>query len=92
MVPKTCPWTQRTGVDAKLMQRTGLDGFTLTRLRRAFHQHVGVVIYAEKHRLATSGTAPRFKVMQKLIEDVLTLNQQAAWREYIGHNSHRPER
>jgi len=86
MAPKR-PWAQRTGVDAKVMQRTGLDEMTLLRLRRDFHQRVGVLIYAEKHKLATSGTAPRFKFMHTTMQDILTTDQQAAWQAHIEHST-----
>ncbi|HWI64364.1 MAG TPA: hypothetical protein VNT75_21195 [Symbiobacteriaceae bacterium] len=75
----------RTAVDAKLMERTGLDEFTLRRVRKVFLTRCGKLTYADKRALAEGGTVPRFSVMISVLRDSLDRQQWSTWLRYLEH-------
>ncbi len=76
----------RTAVDAKLMERTGLDEFSLRRLRKEFGNHFARMAYTEKRTLAEGGTCPRFTVMINVLRGLWDEDRWAAWLRYLEHS------
>lgn len=75
----------RTVVDAKLMERTGLDEFSLRRLRKEF---IGVncrMPYKERRALGEAGTIPRFRLMVDTMRSLWTDDRWATWLKYLEH-------
>lgn len=75
----------RTAVDSKLMERTGIDEFTLRRLRKEFMLTFNRMTYAEKRALAEGGTCPRFTVMISVMRGLWNLERWNAWLTYMEH-------
>ena len=76
----------RTAVDAKLMERTGLDEFTLRRVRRDFMRRVTKLTYADKRALTEGGTCPRFRLMITVLKESWDESSQTAWLRYLEHS------
>jgi hypothetical protein len=76
----------RTAVDAKLMERTGLDEFTLRRVRKDFMRRVTRLTYADKRALTEGGTCPRFRLMITVLKESWDESCQAAWLRYLEHS------
>lgn len=75
----------RTAVDAKLMERTGLDEFTLRRVRKEFLTRCGKMTYADKRALAEGGTVPRFRLMISVLQDSWDRERWNAWLRFLEH-------
>lgn len=75
----------RTAVDSKLMERTGIDEFSLRRLRKEFMLTFNRLTYAEKRALAEGGTCPRFTVMVSVMRGLWNLERWNAWLTYMEH-------
>lgn len=73
-------------MDTKLMERTGLDEFTLRRLRKEFMVRCNRLPYAEKRALAEGGTCPRFAFMNAVLRDLWTAERWTAWLRYLEHS------
>jgi hypothetical protein len=76
----------RTAVDAKLMERTGLDEFTLRRTRKEFMRRCDRLTYADKRALAEGGTCPRFRFMINLLRESWAAVQWNDWLRYLEHS------
>lgn len=76
----------RTAVDAKLMERTGLDEFTLRRLRREFMVRCTQLTYADKRALAEGGTCPRFRFMISVMRNLWDGERWEGWLAYLEHS------
>lgn len=76
----------RTAVDAKLMERTGLDEFTLRRVRKEFMGRCGKMTYADKRALAEGGTVPRFRIMIAVLRESWDSERWNAWLKYLEHS------
>lgn len=75
----------RTAVDAKLMERTNLDEFTLRRVRKEFMHRTDRMTYAEKRALAEGGTCPRFRLMVAVLRESWDADRWNAWLRYLEH-------
>jgi hypothetical protein len=75
----------RAAVDAKLMERTGVDEFSLRRLRREFLWRCHRLRYAEAVALNEGGTCPRFAMMVQVLRDLWSTERYNAWLRYIEH-------
>jgi len=75
----------RTAVDSKLLERTGMDEFTLRRLRKEFMLTFNRMSYAEKRALAEGGTCPRFTVMISVMRGLWDLERWDAWLTFMEH-------
>lgn len=76
----------RTAVDAKLMERAGIDEFTLRRVRREFMNRCSKMTYTDKRALAEGGTCPRFRVMISVLKDCFDQELWTAWLRYLEHS------
>lgn len=76
----------RTAVDAKLMERTGIDEFTLRRVRKEFMFRCTKMTYADKRALAEGGTVPRFRLMISVLRDCWDAQGWNAWLRYLEHS------
>jgi len=76
----------RTAVDVKLMERTGLDEFSLRRLRKEFVNRFGRMAYTEKRSLADGGTCPRFTLMIDVLRSLWSNARWEAWLQYLEHS------
>lgn len=77
----------RTAIDAKLMEKTGLDEFTLLRIRKAFVQEYERLPYKNKRLLGEGGTCPRFALMQNVLQQRLSDEAVGMWLRYLEHSS-----
>lgn len=77
----------RTAVDTKLMERTGIDEFSLRRLRKEFMQTCHRMAYMDRKALAEGGTCPRFRLMIKTMHDLWTDERWNAWLRYLEHSN-----
>lgn len=75
----------RTAVDAKLMERTGIDELSLRRVRKEFLNRIQRLTYLEKRSLAESGTYPRFRLMINALTDLWSEECWAGWLRYLEH-------
>lgn len=75
----------RTAVDTKLMEKTGLDEFTLRRVRKAFMTRCSKISYADKRALAEGGTCPRFRLMIDLLRTEWDETMWTSWLRYLEH-------
>lgn len=75
----------RTAVDAKLMERTGLDELSLRRLRKEFLVRSGKLTYLDRRALAEGGAAPRLQFMISVVNDLWTEERWNAWLQYLEH-------
>ena len=76
----------RTVVDTKLMERTGIDEFTLRKLRKEFSVHFAKLTYAQKLALTEGGTCPRFTLMIDLLGQVWPQEGWESWLRYLEHS------
>lgn len=76
----------RTAVDAKLLERTGLDEFTLRRVRKEFMSRCERLTYADKKALAEGGSVPRFRLMIGVLKDMWDSDRWNAWLKYLEHD------
>lgn len=76
----------RTAVDAKLLERTGLDEFSVRRLRKEFVQRYNRLSYTEKRALSEGGTCPRFTMMIEALRTVWGEGHWKAWLLYLEHS------
>jgi hypothetical protein len=79
------PHPTRTAVDAKLVEKTTLDEFSIRRLRKEFITHCGRLTYAEKRVLTEGGTVTRFRMMITTMADAWSEERQEAWLRYLEH-------
>jgi len=75
----------RTAVDSKLMERTGIDEFTLRRLRKEFMLTFNRMTHADKRALAEGGTCSRFTVMISVMRGLWNLERWNTWLAYMEH-------
>jgi len=75
----------RTAVDAKLMQRSGLDEVSLYRARRAFIQWWTKRSYKEKKVLTEGAVSLRFRRVAELLEQVWPREVWLRWLQYLEH-------
>lgn len=83
---KRNPHPTRTAVDAKLMERTALDEFTLRRVRKEFMRRADKLTYADKRALAEGGTCPRFRLMITVLRESWDETCWNAWLRYLEHS------
>ncbi|HLN60984.1 MAG TPA: hypothetical protein VK464_05475 [Symbiobacteriaceae bacterium] len=83
---KRNPHPTRTAVDAKLMERTALDEFTLRRVRKEFMRRADKLTYADKRALAEGGTCPRFRLMITVLRESWDETCWTAWLRYLEHS------
>lgn len=76
----------RTAVDEKLMERTGIDEFTLRRLRKEFMTKCARLTYADKRALAEGGTCPRLRYMISVMRDLWDDTRWNVWLRYLEHS------
>lgn len=86
MLSGRVPSPTRTAVDSKLMERTGLDEFSLRRLRKEFLLTFERMAFAEKKALAEGGTCPRFQVMIGVMRQLWSADRWDSWLEYMEHS------
>jgi len=67
------------------MERTGIDEFTLRRVRKEFMRRCNKMTYADKRALAEGGTIPRFQVMISVLRDLWNWERWNAWLRYLEH-------
>jgi hypothetical protein len=72
-------------VDAKLMERTGLDEFSLRRLRKEFMNVTRRMPYKERRAMCEAGTVPRFRLMVKTMRTLWTDERWVNWLTYLEH-------
>lgn len=80
------PHPTRTAVDHKLMERTGLDEFSLRRLRKEFMVRYNRLSYTEKRALGEGGTYPRFTLMITVMRQLWSAERWADWLQYLEHS------
>jgi hypothetical protein len=68
------------------MERTGIDEFTLRRLRKEFMFTFNRMTYADKRALAEGGTCPRFTVMISVMRGLWNAERWSAWLKYMEHS------
>lgn len=76
----------RTAVDAKLMERTGLDEFSLRRLRKGFMATCARMSYHDRLALKEGGIVCRFRLLVEVIRSHWPAELQAAWLQYLEHS------
>lgn len=76
----------RTGVDTKLIERSGLNEFAILRLRRELWRQTGRLTYAERLRLAEGGTVPRLRLLISIMHQVWDERTCALWLNYIDYS------
>jgi hypothetical protein len=76
----------KTAIDEKLMEKTGLDEFTLRRLRKLFAQRYLQLSYTDKRALSDGGTSQRFAFMTRLLRAELQQEAKEAWLRYLEHS------
>ncbi|MGE5674602.1 MAG: hypothetical protein ACM3XM_12165 [Mycobacterium leprae] len=76
----------RTVVDAKLMERTGLDEFSLRRLRKVFGQRLSKMSHAEREALADGCVHLRFQFMVNLLKELWPPEGWQDWLRYLGYS------
>lgn len=79
------PHPTRTAVDAKLLERTGIDEFSLRKLRKEFSTHFAKLTYAQKLALAEGGTCPRYSLMVDVLRSVWSQSTWENWLRYLEH-------
>lgn len=80
------PHPTRTAVDAKLMERTGIDEFSLRRVRKEFILRYNRMAFSEKRSLSEGGTCPRFTAMITVLRSLWLPDRWAAWLNYLEHS------
>lgn len=78
-------YTTRTAVDGQILERTGLDEFSLRRLRKAFAVRTSRLPWTEWKRLAEGGTCPRFQLMITVLRETWTDERWNQWLRYLEH-------
>lgn len=68
------------------MERTGLDEFTLRRVRKEFMNRCGKLTYADKRAMAEGGTVPRFRFMITILQEAWDQERWNAWLQYLEHS------
>jgi hypothetical protein len=68
------------------MEKTGLDEFSLRRLRKEFITTCSKLSYAEKRALAEGGTIPRFRLMITTMGNLWSEERWEAWLRYLEHS------
>lgn len=79
------PVHYRTAIDAKLMEKTGLDEFTLRRVRKLFMLRFARLSYGERRLLAEGGICVRFASLNGLLRRDLPREAWQAWLAYLEH-------
>ncbi len=77
----------RTAVDSKLLERTGLDEFTLRRVRKAFMLAHRRLTFKSKRLLVEGGTSPRFAFMHATLTTCFSGAAWTKWLSYLEHSS-----
>lgn len=80
------PVHYRTAIDAKLMEKTGLDEFTLRRVRKIFMLRYARLSYGERRWLAENGICVRFAMLNGLLRWAFQQEAWAAWLAYLEHS------
>jgi hypothetical protein len=86
MRPDRALQVTRTAVDTKLMERTGLDEFSLRRLRKSFMVLSHRMPYLERRGLSEGGTSPRFRLMVATIHAQWPDERWSAWLCFLEHS------
>lgn len=76
----------RTAIDAKLMEKTGLDEVTLRRVRKALMLHFYRLPWGSRSRLLEGGTYPRFSLLNRILQDALPTHLWHLWLKYLEHS------
>lgn len=76
----------RTAVDAKLMERSGLDEVSLRRVRRAFREQWNRAPFAEKKALAEGSICGRYRFVTDLLTTVWARETWRLWLRYLEHS------
>lgn len=76
----------RTAVDAKLMERSGLDELSLRRARRAFMDRWNRTPYAEKKSQAEGSICVRYRFVTDLLKEVWAAETWRLWLRYLEHS------
>lgn len=76
----------RTAVDAKLMERSGLDEVNLRRVRRVFRQRWNETAQSEKRALAEGPVRDRYRFITDLLQETWTPACWALWLRYVEHS------
>lgn len=76
----------RTAVDAKLMERSGLDEMSLRRVRRAFMTVWNRAPYGEKKSLTEGSICVRYRFVTDLLKEVWQAETWRLWLRYLEHN------
>lgn len=79
------PHPTRTAVDVKLMERTGLDEFSLRLLRKQFMLRFGRLSYTDKRALTEGGSCPRLAVMIGVMRETWSQDRWEVWLRYLEH-------
>lgn len=75
----------RTAVDAKLMERTGLDEVSVRRLRKEFMLRCNRLTYKDWCALSEGGTTPRFTLMVGMMREIWPGPVWQVWLRYLEH-------
>lgn len=76
----------RTAVDAKLMERSGLDEISLRRVRRAFNDQWNRAPYADKKAMAEGTICIRYRFVTNLLLSVWSPETWQLWLHYLEHS------
>lgn len=76
----------RTAVDAKLMERSGLDEVSLRRVRRVFMQQWNRAPYAEKKALTEGSISGRYRFVTDLLKEIWLAETWRLWLRFLEHN------
>lgn len=76
----------KTAVDAKLMEKTGLDEVTLRRVRKALMVRYGALPYRERSKLLEGATYPRFHFLNGVLKETLAPELWQCWLRYLEHS------
>jgi len=68
------------------MERTGIDEFSLRKLRKEFSTHFARLAYAQKLALTEGGTCPRFTFMIDVLRQVWLKKNWEDWLRYLEHS------
>lgn len=75
----------RTAVDAKLMARSGIDEFSIRRVRSEFQKCWAQTSYGQRLCLVESGICLRFRWMTELLRSFMSESNWQLWLAYIEH-------
>lgn len=67
------------------MERSGIDEFSLRRVRKEFIHRFNRMAYAERRTLCEGGTCPRFAMMIGHLRELWAEEHWAGWLQYLEH-------